>query len=195
MATSRRSKVSNLNESIALPAGSPVKTCPSLDSNAELFQETVVDSGLSSLASLGLFDQDSYSLKTSQASLLTNQCEEFLATFPRSGSMRSGRVFQRPPLVPLTYGTGFGYLPTPDRSLGQMRGGIMIHADATTSFRKETEGTRPSGAKIGSSLRWCPEYIREALRTGGFVNPAWLEALMGFPEGWLTLQMEHSETP
>jgi hypothetical protein len=104
--------------------------------------------------------------------------------------MLNGRVYPRPPLVPLTFGTGFGYLPTPDKSLGQMRGGIMMHADATTCFRKEQTGFRPSGARIGSS-----EYIREALRTGGFVNPVWLEVLMGFPENWSMLETEHSETP
>ena len=75
-----------------------------------------------------------------------------------------------------------------------MRGGIMIEADATTCSRKLATGLRPSGAKIGSSLRWHPEYINEALRTGGLVNPAWLEALMGFPENWLTLPTEPTET-
>jgi hypothetical protein len=44
-------------------------------------------------------------------------------------------------------------------------------------------------------LRWHPEYINEALRTGGFVNPAWLEALMGFPENWWMPPTEHSEMP
>jgi hypothetical protein len=78
--------------------------------------------------------------------------------------------------------------------MGVMRGGITIMADAKTCYRKEMGETRPSGAKIGSSLRWCPEYIREALRTGGFVNPSWLAVLMGFPEDWWTLPTEHSET-
>ena len=79
--------------------------------------------------------------------------------------------------------------------MGMMRGGITIYADATSCFRKEMGETRPSGAKIGSSLRWCPEYIREALRTGGLINPVWLEVLMGFPENWSMPGMGHSETP
>lgn len=195
METSEKLKAANLNQSILSAADSHVRTSPALESSEESPTEQGVDSGLNSLGLLGYFDLDSYSLKTSQVSLLTNQCDEYLETFPRSGSMRNGKVFQRPPLVPLTFGTGFGYLPTPDKSLGMLRGGISIGADAMTSFRKEMGETRPSGAKIGSSLRWCPEYIREALRTGGLVNPAWLEVLMGFPENWWTPPTEPSETP
>jgi hypothetical protein len=67
--------------------------------------------------------------------------------------------------------------------------------DALTCYRKELIGKRLSGANIGSSLRWCPEYIREWLRTGGLVNPAWLEALMGFPENWSMPETPDSATP
>jgi hypothetical protein len=37
-----------------------------------------------------------------------------LRTLPRAGSMRSGTIFQRRPLAPLTAGTASGSLPTPD---------------------------------------------------------------------------------
>jgi len=153
------------------------------------------DYGLNTQGYLGSFDPNSYSLKMSQVCLLTNQCDEYLETFSRSGSMRNGKVYQRLPLVPLTYGTGFGYLPTPDKSIGSLRGGDMMRADAQTCFQKEMVGVRKSGAKIGSSLRWCPEFIREALRTGGYVNPSWLAVLMGFPENWWMPPTEPSETP
>jgi hypothetical protein len=89
--------------------------------------------------------------------------------------------------------TGFGYLPTPDRSMGELHGGLSRGNDATTCFRKEQTGQRPSGAKIGSSLRWCPEFIREWLRTGGELNPVWIERLMGFPDNWTVACL--SETP
>lgn len=194
MATSPNSAETNSNQLILLREDSPARTFQQLDS-CEESKQNEADSGLSSRVWLGIFDPNTCSLRTSQGSLLMSQCAEFLETFPRSGLMRNGNVYQRRPLVPLTSAKGFGYLPTPDKSLGQMRGGIMIEADATTCFRRQTTGFRPSGARIGSSLRWHPEYINEALRTGGFVNPAWLEALMGFPENWLMLPMEHSETP
>jgi hypothetical protein len=76
-----------------------------------------------------------------------------------------------------------------------MKGGITILMDAQTCFRKEFHGTRISGAKIGSSLRWCPEFVRESLRTGGLLNPLWLEVLMGFPENWSMPETEQSVTP
>lgn len=170
---------SSLEDSLA-------RTCLSLDSCKESPKTREAACGLNSLVWLGRFDRDSYSLRTSQVCLLTSQCAEYSETFPRSGLMRNGNVYQRRPLVPLTSGIGFGYLPTPDKSLGMARGGIMIFADATSCFRKMATGRRPSGARIGSSLRWHPEYINEALRTGGLLNPAWIEALMGFPENWLT---------
>ena len=194
METFEKSTAANLNESISSPAGSLAKTSLSPADALEL-TESEAGCGLSSRVLLGEFDPSTYLLRTSQVCLLKDQCEEYSGTFPRSGSMRSGKVFQLPPLVHLTSATGFGYLPTPDKSLGGMKGGIMIEADATTCFRKMATGSRPSGAKIGSSLRWHPEYINEALRTGGLVNPAWLEALMGFPENWLTLPTEPTGTP
>lgn len=63
-------------------------------------------SGRSSLESLGRFDPGSYSLKTCQVSLLTNRCDEFSETFPRSGSMRNGSVFERPMSALRTGGSG-----------------------------------------------------------------------------------------
>jgi len=185
----------NSNQLTSSLVASPAKTFPSPDCAGVSGKEHEADCGPILPDSLGCFDPDSYSLKTSQVSLLTSQCEEYLETFPRSGLMRNGKVYQRRALVPLTSETEFGYLPTPDRSLGGMRGGIMIEADATSCFRKQTTGCRPSGAKIGSSLRWHPEYINEALRTGGLINPEWLGALMDFPENWLTLPTVPSETP
>ncbi len=183
-----------LSELTSLLADSPAKTSV-LPACKQESTANEADCGENLLGSLGYFSPGSCSLKTSQASLLTNQCDEYLDSFPRSGSMQNGNVFQRPPLVPLTYATGFGYLPTPDKSIGALRGGDMMRADAQTCFQKEFVGSRSSGAKIGSSLRWCPEFIREALRTGGYVNPSWLAVLMGFPEDWWILPTEHSETP
>lgn len=181
--------------SICSPADSPAKILASQEGKMESGTETDPACGENSHGLLGTFDLDSYSLRTSQDCLYQEQCEEFLETFPRSGTMRNGKVYRRPPLVPLTYETECGYLPTPDRSMGMTRGGITILADATTCFRKERGESRPSGAKIGSSLRWCPEYIRESLRTGGFINPEWIGVLMGFPEKWLTDETDSSETP
>jgi hypothetical protein len=77
--------------------------------------------------------------------------------------------------------------------MGEMHGGMTHDADLVTCFRKETTGFRPSGVRIGSSLRWCPEYIQEMQRTGGDVNPEWIEVLMGFPITWT--EIAASEIP
>jgi hypothetical protein len=53
---------------------------------------------------------------------------------------------------------------------------------------------RDSGARIGSDLRWEPKLIQEYEATRrGFLNPTFLEWLMGFPTNWV--QLEPSETP
>jgi hypothetical protein len=195
METSEKSQESSLDTPISLQEDSPVRISVLQDYDEEYRREVEAAFGLSTQGLLGTFDQDSYSLKMSQVCLLTNQCDEYLETFPRSGSMRNGKVYQRRPLVRLTRGTEFGYLPTPEKSIGMKTGGNLQRGNAQTCFQKEIDGTRPSGAKIGSSLKWSKEYIGEWLRTGGYVNPAWLEALMGFPEKWWIVPMEPSATP
>lgn len=143
-----------------------------------------VGSGLSTNELFASLDRDSCSWKTCQGSLLP-EWEMSLRAWPRAGSMRSGRVFQRPPLVPLTLGIGSSYLPTPQASNGQFS--AKLSANVGTWKNKELTGMRPSGAKIGSSLIWCREFIQEALRTGGELNPEWPEVLMGFPTAWTVL--------
>lgn len=192
--TLRFPDMAKFNDLTSSRAASPAKTSAKPAKVEELMQENEAVYGGNNSGAFAFLDQDSRSWKTSQL-CLTQTWDEFSETWPRSGTTRNGIAFRRPPLVPRISATGFGYLPTPDKSMGVMRGGITIMADARSCYRKEMGESRPSGAKIGSSLRWCPEYIREALRTGGFVNPEWLGALMGFPENWWTLPMEHSETP
>ncbi len=178
----------NLSELTSSAEGSPAKTLAVPAIVAESSKELEVDCGVNTLGYLGCFDQDSYLLKMSQVCLLTSQCDEYSGTFTASGSMRNGKVFLRPRLVPLSYEIEFSYLPSPDASLGNS---VTFSAEAWAMswLRKETTGVRPSGAKIGSSLGWCREYIQEYLRTGGELNPSWLEALMGFPTDWNELSL------
>lgn len=59
------------------------------------------------------------------------------------------------------------------------------------------EWPTPTASEYGSSNNGCPgdgrevyatagkaSLFTEARRDGGTLNPAWVEALMGFPEGW-----------
>tara|TARA_R110000824_G_scaffold184564_1_gene365538 strand:- start:474 stop:1556 length:1083 start_codon:yes stop_codon:yes gene_type:complete len=72
--------------------------------------------GQSSAELLGRFDPITRSLKTSQLSFLETTGDgfsEFCGTFPRSGMMRSGTVFQLPNLALTITEIGSGSLPTP----------------------------------------------------------------------------------
>lgn len=138
--------------------------------------------GLSFADCFAFYDPATHLLKTRQVSLLS-ECMTFSETLPRSGLMRNGMLFQRPPLVPLTSGNGFGYLPTLQASSDSMNERLNA-GNASTCYRKANGESRPSGAKIGSSLRWSQEFVNEWLRTGGNLNPEWLEVLMGYPIGW-----------
>ncbi len=180
-------------ESMSSAEGFLARTSASQE-RAPALKANGLDYGDSMPGLLARYDRDTSSWRTSQL-CLDGDYQEFSETWPRSGMTRNGKAYLRPPLVPHISGTGFGYLPTPDKSLGTLRGGDMASADATTCLRKETHGTRKSGAKIGSSLRWSQEFIREWLRTGGYLNPVWLERLMGFPDDWSMLETELSETP
>lgn len=69
------------------------------------------DSGLSSREWFARFDLDSSSWRTSQLSLLGGLMP-FSGRWPRSGTMRNGRAFRLPPLVPRISGTGYSFWPT-----------------------------------------------------------------------------------
>jgi len=95
-------------ESLAV---SLVRISPSLASEPES-KGSAAACGRSSLELLGRFDPAGYSLRTSQVSLLTGRCAEFLETFPRSGSMRNGRVYEHRMSAPPTSGSGCSSWPT-----------------------------------------------------------------------------------
>ncbi len=179
------------SEWTSLRVDSPVRMFPGPDRGRS--ESTAQDPGYgpNTPESFACLDREACSWRTSQV-CLTGELAEFSGTWPRAGTMRSGIVFQQPPLVLPTYEIEFSYLPTPDASLGGF-GKAVARMDTTSWWNKETTGKRPSGASIGSSLRWCREFIQEHLRTGGELNPQWPEVLMGFPIDWTALSA--AETP
>jgi len=103
-------------ELMSLQEDSPVRTSPLLEIKKELMRNAV-DCGQSVPVYLGTFDPDMPSLKTSQTCLLETGeigLSEFYGTFPRSGTMRNGTVYQLPRLAPTTTEIGSGLWPTPD---------------------------------------------------------------------------------
>lgn len=123
--------------SMSSAAGSPARTSASPVLAEGLPEASVRVFGGSLLGSLGNYDPATSSLRTSQLSLLEDSTSS-LRILPRAGSMRSGTIFQRRPLAPLTAGTGSGLLPTPmkadgDRgSLTYARGNLTLKGAAQT---------------------------------------------------------------
>ena len=102
-------------ESMSLQAASPAKTSQSRDTS-EALRQSVVDCGQSAPVCLGSFDLDTPSLKTSQTCLMENGelgLSEFFGTFPRSGMMRNGTVYQLPNLARTITEIASGLWPTP----------------------------------------------------------------------------------
>ncbi len=163
MSTSERLRIWNMWMSSR--AGSPVKISAYLGSGAVSMVNDQA-CGRTSLGLLGFFDPESYLLRTSQVSLLTNQCDEFLETFPSSGTMRSGTCFQRVSLALPIKGSESGSLPTP-----MARDQKDLSSKGKT-YACQRERHLPSLATVA--------YLAEV---GGLMAEVY-EWAMGFEKGW-----------
>jgi hypothetical protein len=201
-------------ESMSLQAASPAKTYQSQETEQEYKTEREAAYGQSAPVLLGSFDPDTPSLKTSQTCLMENGelgLSEFSGTFPRSGMMRSGTVYQLPNLARTITEIGSGLLPTPTVA--------TIHA-SMEAHRKEADRLHPKGqntlgaevasrmwptpraaaASSGTEPNWKPKRpsgqpaqlsLQQSVRNlriqqgkpFGGLNPTWVEWLMGFPLG------------
>lgn len=83
---------------------------------------TIETSGRKSSESLGRFNQDGFFLKMCRELFQTDLSEPSSVTWPASGMMRDGRVWELTRLVPRTEGNDGGVWPTPDANMGT-RGG------------------------------------------------------------------------
>lgn len=106
-------------------AGSPAKTSAS-QASAPASMVNAAGCGPIWFTYLGTFDPGSYSLRTSQGCLLTGRCAEFSETFPRSGSMRNGRVYARPTSVLRTNGGASLSWATPDTAPDAANSGANV---------------------------------------------------------------------
>jgi hypothetical protein len=133
------------------------------------------DFGLNTLASLASFDLSTSSWRTSQLSL-NGEWTLFAETWPASGMMRNGHLFQHVPLVRHTCDSECSLWPTPTASMDGRGFGIPMH-DKTGRYKQSTV-TR----------------VQELVRENGWrIHPNFTEALMDFPMGWT--EIEGSETP
>ena len=146
--------------------------------------------GPSSPEFLASFDPDTWLLKTSQACVVEGW-ETFSETLPRSGMMRTGRVYRLPTLVPHTDENVFGYWPTP-RTTG-LDGG----SNSRNAAKKRGMWPTPTG-QDSSNNAGPSQYRRNSLPLnaviGGQLNPTWVEWLMGFPLGWTDLSVSETQS-
>ena len=127
--------------------------------------------------------------------------EEFLETWPISGSMRSGMCFQRPASERLTKGDDSGLLPTPKAtpygSNQSPSSGAKVRPSLEQIAKHQYPTPTAGDAKRGPTTYsrgnpWLLKSVRTPTTTneeiGGTLNPTWVEWLMGWPLGWTDLE-------
>lgn len=97
-----------------------------------------------------------------------------LPTFTPSGSMRSGRLYPRTSSAHRTFASGCTSWPTPRATMAGMR----------------TNPQRPGRSNLN-----LEEAVGNTGEGVGYLNPRWVEWLMGFPVGWCMTPSTHSVTP
>lgn len=143
-------------------------------------QEKEADYGPKCEGSLARWNQSMSLWKTRQHSLFGG-LTEFLGTWPRWGTMRTGEFWELATPELLIKEREYGLWPTPMKT-----DGFAVGWCETDVCRRERGETRPSGAHIGSGLksfRKTGQYL-----SNGYPNPLLTEWLMGWPSMWTDLQ-------
>lgn len=186
---------------------------PSLSQASGEEPKTPGTSGPRSSASLGKWDPNSCSWRMSQA-MFDWASTESSVILPKSGSTRSGQLFERPMSELHTGASGCSSWPTPrtitggaesaerKKELGRTQsGGGDLQAAAqkwaTPTARDHKDGADPSEVVPTNGLlgRQAPRVTGQmSPSTSGLrLNPRFVEWLMGFPDEWTVC--EHSATP
>ena len=140
------------------------------------------------------WNPDSSSWKTRQCSLLGG-LESFSETWPKWGSMRNGACFQRQTAVPniCESASGFWQTPVADDAANRANGKWNSRGEPKLSAQVMLENPWPTPTKSdgsggpGVSGRAGGLNLRTAV--GGQLNPAWVERMMGWPDGWTDLAL------
>jgi hypothetical protein len=154
------------------------KTFPHRDSGLDSLVSGQL-SGMSSTVSFAKFDHNGLLLKMYQGFFqvtLDGSLERFCGNFPKAGMMQNGTLFQRPHLAHRIGGIESSLLPTP----------------RATDYKASTSLKAATGyIKRGFSPN-LPEFVITQEQTGGQLNPAYHEYLMGFPIGWTELSPQET---
>lgn len=161
---------------------SPVRTFPSLDTSAELKVKPGADFTEKSSALLATYDPNSSSWRTSQlcfADRVNNPAlglAEYSETWPNSGLMLSGRIYQLGTLASLTIGSVYGLLPTPLKS--DMQANFSAGTVRKVMKRKKQEHLCYRPIMLGwDRLQIVTLY----------------ETVMGFPSSWVASMLSETQ--
>jgi len=182
MTTSEQSQQTDLFpmelESMSSQADSPAKTSQSQETKRASQTERAVGYGQSAPVLLGSFDLDTPSLRTSETCLVESGelgLNEFSGTFPRSGMMRSGTVYQLPNLARTITEIGSGLSANQNRKWP---------TPSTRDYKGGYIGGRIRNGKVSwDTLDVAVQHTDNQQKTNGTLNPTWVEWLMGFPIG------------
>jgi hypothetical protein len=171
-----------LERSMSSAAASPAKTYHAPEKAPELTASEAA-CGAKWPASFARWNPDSSSWKTHQCSLFGGW-EDYSETWPEWGIMLHGECWAAKPLEQANNAEGYGYWPAMTCNGWRAEGSIrqlrkLVEMGITTEAEASAMG--------GGSLR--PERMERWERepeeaTGGRMNPAWGEWLMGWPIGW-----------
>ena len=134
------------------------------------------DSGQSTTGLLARYNRSMQSWKTFGTFSLgkvASGLRKSSKTWPRSGTMRNGTVYQLPTLAPHTSGTAYGLLPTP------------LASDVHKLERLSKRNTMRSNWRYliaGHQIRIASYLIEAGYSASQMVT--FIEHMMGFPENW-----------
>jgi hypothetical protein len=150
---------------------SPVKTSAMQASKLASNKAHGLGCFTNSCESFAWYSPNTLSWKTSQQSLLTDSTL-FSGRWPKQGTMQSGRAYALQTWGPVIAGTGGGLLPTPT---------AREHKDSgpNVNYEKLAKKSRLTGVLVQS----CSAQLGKAT----YLNPCFVEEMMGYPVGWTDL--------
>ena len=168
-----------------LPMELPELTLSQADSRARTLAQAAISevwtapgagSGRRAFGLLASYDLNSCSWRTLQTSWSEKGVlglAEFSETWPRSGTMLSGTVYQLPTLAYPSQGIGSGLLPTPNAS-----DGYAWTRTSKTSVRRSIWKALVRGGQI--RFNYFPQWANFTPNQAAILA----EMTMGFPPGW-----------
>lgn len=142
------------------------------------------DFSLSSSDALAIYDQDSFSWKTCQLSLLED-LNAFSWSSLRWGMIRAGRLYQPPNLEPVTEEIDGSSLPTPTAREGGTNKSASAGATVRPQLSKLAKTLPTPMARDWKGSGGANRHSRGLCHSvGGSLNPLFVEEIMGYETGW-----------